>query len=82
MTIRVTFPSIEVTLSGAYLNSIALFESFAGAQVQDRGCEKHDRCDGKNGVVHKNEDRVRVLRKCSRVDKDFVSAGKGEVMKQ
>jgi hypothetical protein len=80
MTIKVTFSSIKVTLSSVYLSSNALFEPFAGAQVQDRGGEKRNRCDSENGVVHEKEDRVCVLRKWSAGDKDFVRGEKGEVM--
>jgi|HubBroStandDraft_6_1064221.scaffolds.fasta_scaffold3260480_1 hypothetical protein len=61
---------------------MALLKPFTRAQVQDRGGEKHKRCDSKNGVVHEIENRVCVLRKWSRVDKDFVSAEEGEVVKQ
>jgi hypothetical protein len=61
---------------------MVLLEPFARAQVQDRGGEKHKRCDSENGVVHENENRVCVLRKWSAGDKDFVSAEKGEVKKQ
>ena len=77
MTIKVTFSSIEVTLSSVSLSSSALLEPFAGAQIQDRGCEKHKRCDSENGVVHEEKDRAGVLRKWSAGDKDFVSAGEG-----
>jgi hypothetical protein len=74
MTIKVTFSSIKVTLSSVYLSSIALFEPFARAQIQNRAGEKHNRCDSKNGVVHEKEDRVCVLRKWSAVDKEVVRA--------
>jgi hypothetical protein len=73
MTIKVTFSSIEVTISIAYLSSNALLEPFAGAQVQNRGGEKHKSCDSENGVVHEIENRICVLRKWSAGDKDFVS---------
>jgi hypothetical protein len=78
----VTFSSIEVTLSGVYSSSNALFEPFARAQIKDRGGEEHDCCDSENGVVHEKKNRLRMLRKWSVGDKDFVSAEKGEVMKQ
>ena len=77
MTIKVTFSSIGVTISIVYLSSVTLLEPFARAQVQDRGGEKHKRCDSENGVVHENENRVRMLRKCSAGDKDFVSRREG-----
>jgi hypothetical protein len=73
MTIKVTFSSIEVTVSIVYLSSVTLLEPFARAQVQNRGGEKHKRCDSENGVVHENENRTCVLRKWSVGDKDFVS---------
>jgi hypothetical protein len=41
-----------VTISIVYLSSVTLLEPFARSQVQDRGGEKHKRCDSKNGVVH------------------------------
>ena len=63
-----------MTLSSVYSSSNALFESFAGAQVQDRGGEKHNCCDSENGVVHEKEDRAGVLRKCSAADKEVVRA--------
>jgi glycerol-3-phosphate cytidylyltransferase-like family protein len=50
-----------------------LFEPFAGAQIEDGGGEEEDRGYGENGVVHKQENRARVLRKCSVVDKEVVS---------
>jgi hypothetical protein len=37
-----------------------LFEPFAGAEVEDRGGEEDDRCDGEDGVVH----RKRIGRAC------------------
>jgi hypothetical protein len=67
MTIKVTFSSIQVSLSSVQLRAIAfktLFEPFAGAEIENRGGEKGDRCDGENGVVHEGEDRACVLRKC------------------
>jgi len=76
MTIKVTFSSIEVTISIVYLSSVTLLEPFARAQVQDRGGEKHKRCDSKNGVVHGRKNRLRVLRKCSEGDKEVVSGTK------
>jgi hypothetical protein len=75
MTIKVTFSSI-------YLSSRTLFETFAGAQVQNRGGEEDDCCDSKNGVVHEEKNRLRMLRKWSAGDKDFVSREDGEVRKQ
>src|ERR1700733_3037996 len=82
MTIKVTFSSIEVTISIVYLSSVTLLEPFARAQVQDRGCEKRKRCDSENGVVHERKNRLRVLRKCSEGDKEVVSGTKREVKKQ
>src|SRR5580704_3746554 len=82
MTIKVTFSSIEVTISIVYLSSVTLLEPFARAQVQDRGGEKHERCDSENGVVHGRKNRLRVLRKCSEGDKEVVSGTKREVKKQ
>jgi hypothetical protein len=82
MTIKVTFSSIEVTISIVYLSSVTLLEPFARAQVQDRGGEKHKRCDSENGVVHGRKNRLRVLRKCSEGDKEVVSGTKREVKKQ
>jgi hypothetical protein len=73
MTIKVTFSSIEVTLSSVYSSSNPLLEPFARSQVKDSGGEKHKRCDSENGVVHEIENRVCVLRKWSAGDKDFVS---------
>jgi hypothetical protein len=55
--------------------SSMLFEPFAGAEIEDCGGEEDDGCDGENCVVHEDEDRARVLRKWSAVDKDFVREG-------
>jgi hypothetical protein len=53
--------------------SSMLFKPFAGAEIENRGGEEHDGCDSENGVVHEEEDRVCVLRKCSEGDKEVVS---------
>jgi hypothetical protein len=57
--------------------SSMLSEPFAGAEIEDCGGEEDDGCDGENCVVHEDEDRARVLRKWSAVDKDFVREREG-----
>jgi hypothetical protein len=59
MAISVTFSSM-------------LFEPFARAEIEDRGGEEYECCDGENGVVHVEKDRCSMLRKWSVGNKDFV----------
>jgi hypothetical protein len=49
-----------------------LFEAFAGAEIEDRGGEEDECCDGENCVVHGRKNRLSMLRKWSAGDKDFV----------
>ena len=53
--------------------SSMLFEPFAGAEIENRGGEEHNRCDSINGVVHGKNSSARVLRKWSAADKEVVS---------
>ena len=59
------------------MSSSTLFEPFAGAQIENRGGEEHNRYGDEDGVVHEEEDRVCVLRKWSATDKEVVRDAEG-----
>ena len=56
--------------------SSMLFEPFARAEIENRGGKENYGRDSKNGVVHKGENTLRMLRKWSAGDKDFIRAGR------
>src|ERR1700722_9590825 len=59
--------------------SSMLFEPFARAEIEDRGGEEDDGCDSENGVVHERKNRLRMLRKCSEVDKEVVRSREAQI---
>jgi hypothetical protein len=52
------------------------FEPFARAEIENRGGEEDECCDRENCVVHEGKNMLRVLRKWSAVNKDFIRGRK------
>jgi hypothetical protein len=59
-----------------------LFEPFAGAQIENRGGEEYESCDGEDGVVHRSKIERACLGSGQRWIRISLERRRGEVTEQ